>query len=117
MELGTLRIPALPTTMGPFSFGGMRIGNVTTPPLFTIGITGLTGTVNFASLGGGALITTATIGNAGNFVLGLSLPTSTFTATVSRALTSFGTAVLILGTLGFCLAFPILCPLAVILAA
>src|SRR5688500_6625808 len=113
MELGTLRIPALPTTMGPFSFGGMRIGNVTTPPLFTIGITGVTGTVNFASLGGGALITTATIGNVGNFVLGLSLPASTFTATISRALTGFAALVLTLGTVGFCLAFPLLCPLAI----
>ncbi len=93
-ELGVFTITGLPVIMGPFLFGSMTIGPqrigpittppLTTPPLFMIGISGLTGTVNFASLGGGPLITTATIGNVGNIVLGLRLPTSTFTATVAR---------------------------------
>ena len=115
-EMGVFTITGLPGTMPPFSFGSMSIAGITTPPLFTVGITGLTGTVNFASLGGGPLITAATIGNVGNFVLGLSLPTTTLTATVTRALTGFGATVLTLGTFGFCAAFPFLCPLAVTLA-
>ena len=116
-EVGVFRITGLPGTMTSFPFGSMSIAGVTTPPLFTIGIAGLTGTVDFASLGGGPLITAATIGSSGNFVLGLSLPTTTLTAMVNRLPTGFGVLVTTLATSIFCLAFPLLCPLLVTLAS
>ncbi len=112
-EVGVFSVTGLPGAFTSFSFGSMTFAGMTTPPLFTIGIAGLTGTVNFASLGAAGLVTTATIGSSGNFVLGLSLPTATLRAIVLRAVTPFGGFVLSIGTLGFCLTLPFLCPLAV----
>ena len=110
-ELGVFRVTGLPTGMTSFSFGSMTLGPFTTAPLFTFSITAVAGTVNFASLGGGPLVTAATIGNAGNFVLGLSVPTITFTATISRAISPFGMFLLSVGTVTFCFLLPFLCPL------
>lgn len=115
-ELGVFTVTGLIGTTPTFNFGSMSFAGTTTAPLFTVGLTGIAGTVNFASLGGGPLVTAATVGNTGNFVLGLSLPTTTLTAVVTRALTGFGWFVLIVGTVVFCLALPWLCPLAVTLA-
>jgi hypothetical protein len=119
-ELGVLTITGLPATLPappapPFSFGSITVGSVTTPPMFTASVTGIAGTVNFASLGGGPFITAATIGGSGDIVLGLALPTVTVTGTILRALTPFGGLVLGLGTIGFCFAMPFLCPFAVTL--
>jgi hypothetical protein len=116
MELGVFRITGLPATLGPFSFGSLSLGRFSTPPLYTIGVTGIGGTVNFASLGGAPFVTTATIGSSGNFVLGLSLPAATVTGTITRSPTWFGWFVLTVGTVGFCISFPFFCPLAVTLA-
>jgi hypothetical protein len=93
----------------------MSFAGITTGPLFTISVVGITGTVNFASLGAGPLVSAATIGNSGNIVLGLRLPTTTLTGTVTRAITPFGFFVLSVGTFGFCFLMPLLCPLAVTL--
>lgn len=122
-ELGTISIAGLPARVPAppappfFSFGSLTVGSTTTPPLFILGVTGITGTVNFASLGGGPLITAATIGSAGNIVLGIAFPTTTLTATIIRAVTAWGGFILSVGTLFFCLAFPLLCPLIATLVA
>jgi hypothetical protein len=115
-ELGTLRVTGLPTTFQSFTFGSLSLGSISTPPLFTLTVGVLTGTVNFASLAGAPVITTASIGNSGNFVLGVRLPAVALSGIVARSPTPFGLFVLSTGTLGFCLAMPLLCPLAVTLA-
>lgn len=103
-ELGVFTIGGLPETIGPFPFGSVTIGPivigqppfqiilgpVTTPDLMSVSISGIKGIVDFSGLGGGPLLTTARIGNAGNIVLGLSLPTINLSATVSRNLTLSG---------------------------
>ncbi len=119
-ELGVFTVTGLPATVPPMTspplgVGSMTFAGITTPPLFNIRVTGIAGTVNFASLGGGPLITAATVGNSGNFVLGLSVPSITFTATIARGVTWFGSTVLTVGSIGFCFAFPLLCPLAITL--
>ena len=115
-ELGVFRLTGMPNNLGPFSFGSIQIAGQNTPALISVGVTGVTGTVNFGALGGGPLITMATVGSSGNVVLGLRLPAITLAATVTRSLTGFGGFVLGAGTVGLCLAMPFICPMAVVLA-
>lgn len=109
-DLGTYVLGGLPATLPangrPYSWKG----------LLDISLTGIAGTVNFASLGGGPLITGATIGNAGNIVLTLAVPTITLTATVTRSLTGLGWLVLAGGTVAACALLPFLCPLMIVIA-
>lgn len=115
-ELGVFSVNKLPAGMPLTAFGSFTFGPFTSAPLFMIGITGVGGTVNFASLGGGPLVTTATIGSAGNIVVGLVLPTITFTATVTRSITPAGTFVLAFAGSVLCAFVPFLCPLFATLA-
>jgi len=111
MELGVLNIPlTAPGTLGPFPFGSATFGATTTPPLFTVSVSGITGAVNFASLGGGALVSSCSIGGSGNVVLTAMLPTLTATGTIITATTGFGDFVLGGGTALVCFFNPALCP-------
>lgn len=116
LELGVVNIENLPTTLGPFSFGSVALEDIESPPLMDVSLTGITGLVDFNGLGGGAMVTSANIGGAGNIVLGLSLPTISLSATITRALTGFGWIVLVVGAVGLCAALPLLCPISVMLA-
>jgi hypothetical protein len=116
LDLGVVTIPDLPSTLGPFDFGSITFEGQASPPLFSIGVAGITGTVDFNGLGGAGMISAASVGNAGNVVLGLRLPTLVLNATITRALTDLGWVVLVLGTAGLCAALPFLCPMAVLLA-
>ena len=114
-ELGTLTIGSLPGTLPPFTWGSVSVFGGLTPPLLTVTVTGIAGTVNFASLGGGPLITSATVGPSGNILAGFALPAVTLVARITRAETPFANTLLSFGTLGGCFAFPLICPMIVTL--
>lgn len=84
MDVGMVRIAGLPTTLGPFVWRG----------LISVGVTGIAGTMAFTSLGATPLVAPASIGSSANVTLGVMIPTTTLTATLTRALTLAGWGVL-----------------------
>jgi hypothetical protein len=79
-------------------------------------LTSLTGTMNFAGLGGTALVPLAEIGSSGNIAIGVTLPPTTVTATVAWKLApevvGGGDAIAV----ATCIFLPFLCPAAAIAA-
>jgi hypothetical protein len=116
-ELGVITVTAPASTLAPFSFGSVTFAGITTPPLFTVSVGALSGTVNFASLAGGPLITAATVGSSGNFVLGLTPPAASLSAIVVRAPTLWAGFVMSVGAPWFCITFPFFCPIFVTLVS
>jgi hypothetical protein len=110
-ELGTLNVPLPPALLSPMNVGSITIGTVTLPPLYSVNITGITGTVDFTTLPMGNLVADAQIGSNGNIVVDLALPDITLSAMITRSLTGAGIAFLTIGAFGLTLAFPFLAPL------
>jgi hypothetical protein len=80
-------------------------------------VTGISGTMNFASLGGGPLVTRLAIGGTGNVFLDLTLPTTTLSASVARRLTAQGSGILSGVTVAACIVFPFACVAVAVLGA
>ena len=108
-ELGTLTF-SLASALGPFAWGSSRVFGLTTPPLFVMSVTGLTGSADFSMLGPAGLVR-ARIGGAGDIVLRVSTPPLALSASITRATTGFGDVLLAVGVVGGCLAFPMFCPM------
>lgn len=104
-ELGVLTIGGLPSAFGPVNFRN----------LMGVGVTGLTGTMNFAAIGGPA-VTSLRFGSQGDLNATVALPPVTLRGTLTRSLTFLGWVALIGGSAALCALFPLLCPLAVTLA-
>jgi hypothetical protein len=103
-DLGTLTLAGLPASLP--STGGPYIWN----GLLGVFLTGITGSVNFASLAGMPLISGAAIGSSGNITATLNVPTVTLTAILINFLTPLGAGILGGTALAACIIFPFLCP-------
>lgn len=100
-DLATVTVPGLPTTAGPFNWAG----------LIRITVGGIAGTMTFTV----PVLSTLSIGSTGNIIVGLALPTTRLTATVTRSLTPAGWGALV-GVALSCFLLPFSCPATVALA-
>lgn len=95
---GTVRLQGLPSQF-----------STVVPGITTAQLLNITGSMNFASLGGAPLVPAATIGPTGNIVLMVSLPTTSLTATATWQITLAADAVANLINLAVCVLFPPAC--------
>lgn len=114
-DLGTVGFPGIAGTIPPA--GTPPLSPPEIAGLMTFRLTGIGGTMAFGSLAGIGPISGLAIGNNGNISGTLNLPTTTLTATVTRALSLAGWLVLTGGSVGLCLLNPLGCPAVLTLAA
>lgn len=109
MELGTPTVPFPAFVASGFAWGSITVLGFVTPPIFTVSIAGVAGTVNFGAIAG-PLVPTAAIGGSGNILLGITLPPIALAATITRSFTPWGRLVVGAGSVGLCFIVPVLCP-------